>query len=77
MPETEKKLLFINHILFNILDVKVGAVVVVVGAEVVVVVVVGMVVVVVVGPMLFRTLYMKVVTRVASKTCLNVYPLCC
>ena len=44
---------------------------------VVVVVVVGMVVVVVVEPMLFRTLNIKVVTRVVSKTCLNVYPLCC
>ena len=55
--------------------VVVGVVVVVVG--VVVVVVVGMVVVVVVEPILFRTLNMKVVTRVTSKTCLNVYPLCC
>ena len=72
--------LFINQILnFDILDVKVGAIVVVVGVcGVVVVGVVGMVVVEgVVAPILFRTLNMKVVTKVVSKTCLNVYPLCC
>ena len=45
---------------------------------VVVVGVVGIVVVEgVVEPMIFRTLYMKVVTRVTSKICLKVYPLCC
>ena len=73
MPVTEINLFFINHKLnFDVLGVKVGAVVVVVGL-------VGVVGVgtVVVEPMLLRTLNMKVVTRVASKTCLNVYPLCC
>ena len=69
MPVTETNLLFFNHTLnFDILDVKVGAVVVVV----VVVDVVGTVVVVVVAvvgtvPMLVRTLYMRVVTSVVPK----------
>ena len=62
---------------FNILGVKDGAVVTIV-VGVVVVGVVGIVVVEgVVAPILLRTLNMKVVTRVTSKTCLNVYPLCC